>query len=1104
MSIVYDRATLPVLRTAEVAVCGGSFAGVAAALAVARAGRSVIVIEPRTYLGREITATGRYWIGADSQAAVSDLPELVRACVEATGDEALGDEIPLKPQAVKVALEDLLLAAGVEILYASLPVQVLARDGAVAGLVIGNKSGRQAITCRAIIDATETAIVSRLAGAAFAPQETKTACYTRVLEFDRVQPIEASRLDVPADLGLAGNAVRLHRGYHGPRHMLVECQFILPADADIAGQARRETEARHRSLRLASHLIKHEPAFAKAFLASASYELLGPQTDPLAGGAPAWVPADGVSGAVVCKGSGALRLESLASPLRNLWCLGDAAWLQPQQRPLFQDAVAASRAGEALGDGVIRHWQTLVGEQGSPVTAEPDASVEPDASTLASADEAADDIVVREFDSPQRGRPYRRIAVPSSQVPVLGAVDVLVAGGGTSGVPAAIAASREGMRTLLIEMGPELGGTGTLGGIDSYWGGRRVAFCTDIVASVREVQDSLNYDERGAGGNFNRRWSAEPKMYALRREAEQAGVELLFGTFAIGALVEASRSTVRGVIAATPYGPYALLAGATIDATGDGDVAAFAGADSVYGSERDHGTLYHSLNPYNKPGRTLNVKSSQVDVGNIEDYTRALLAGHRRGGMHGEEIHDHAIYLATRESRHILGDVTLTMTDQLLHRCWPDVVNIHFSNHDIKGKSGADWVNVGLIPPHLDTEIPYRALTPRNLDGILIGGKAYSTTHDGLAGPRMMSDLENQGGVVGLAASQAIRAGCQPREIDVRALQERLVEVGLLPGDVLTRHLAPRRHSDADLAALVVGLKEEAEHPLHAYSDMKLTDRYDGPITFVEVCTAGPRIVPLLERALATAEGAHRMRIAQALAMYGAESAAPVLAAAIERLLAGGSLPARDEGIRHVGWSPDQGAMPDACYLLYSLGQTREPLAVPIWRRVVDLVEPTEDDFLDRNKGIFYYIDAICYGADRLADPLAVPILEALHGYAPLRDQVARAGFQVDIFDERRAMLEVAIGRALARCGSAHGYEILIAYLADNRALQAEAAHAELAALAGCDHGKDQGAWRGWLSATADSLSPQPYEGRLDMPAEDEEILRPAITADVAHVGASG
>ncbi len=43
MSIVYDRATLPVLRTAEVAVCGGSFAGVAAALAVARAGRSVIV-----------------------------------------------------------------------------------------------------------------------------------------------------------------------------------------------------------------------------------------------------------------------------------------------------------------------------------------------------------------------------------------------------------------------------------------------------------------------------------------------------------------------------------------------------------------------------------------------------------------------------------------------------------------------------------------------------------------------------------------------------------------------------------------------------------------------------------------------------------------------------------------------------------------------------------------------------------------------------------------------------------------------------------------------------------------------------------------------------
>ena len=52
-----DRPTLPVPRHSEIVVAGGSFAGVSAALAFARAGRKVVLVEPRTYLGRELTAT---------------------------------------------------------------------------------------------------------------------------------------------------------------------------------------------------------------------------------------------------------------------------------------------------------------------------------------------------------------------------------------------------------------------------------------------------------------------------------------------------------------------------------------------------------------------------------------------------------------------------------------------------------------------------------------------------------------------------------------------------------------------------------------------------------------------------------------------------------------------------------------------------------------------------------------------------------------------------------------------------------------------------------------------------------------------------------------
>jgi hypothetical protein len=184
----------------------------------------------------------------------------------------------------------------------------------------------------------------------------------------------------------------------------------------------------------------------------------------------------------------------------------------------------------------------------------------------------------------------------------------------------------------------------------------------------------------------------------------------------VGTIIEqqsaesSGRTIVRGVVAATRLGPIALLSQVVIDASGDGDVAAFAGAEYVYGSERDHAIMYTYMAQVAKPGAPRNVKTSMVDVSNIKDYTRAILEERRRGS---EKDHDHGIYLAPRESRHIRADVVLTLTDQLVRRCWPDVVNVAFSNNDIKGQASSDWVLVGLISPHLAIEIPYRALLPQ-------------------------------------------------------------------------------------------------------------------------------------------------------------------------------------------------------------------------------------------------------------------------------------------------------------------------------------------------------------------------------------------------------
>jgi len=110
-----------------------------------------------------------------------------------------------------------------------------------------------------------------------------------------------------------------------------------------------------------------------------------------------------------------------------------------------------------------------------------------------------------------------------------------------------------------------------------------------------------------------------------------------------------------------------------------------------------------------------------------------------------------------------------------------------------KGKSVSDWFSVGLQPPVLEIEVPYRSLLPRGVEGLIVAGKAISCTHDALASLRMQQDLENLGGVAALAAALALEAGGRPRDVDVRALQKRLVGLGILPPEILGRR--PRTDS---------------------------------------------------------------------------------------------------------------------------------------------------------------------------------------------------------------------------------------------------------------------------------------------------------------------
>ncbi|MDQ3657275.1 MAG: FAD-dependent oxidoreductase, partial [Chloroflexota bacterium] len=417
MSIAYHETALPILRKADVAVVGGSLAGIAAAVRLAEGELSVVLIEPRTYLGREITATLRPWLTMGERTAPASLPEPIRAILAdydyVTFESA--DEIPLRPDTVKLSLEDVLFRADVGLLYASLPVGLCQADDGRTGLIIGNKSGRQVVHCRTIIDATETALIARLAGGTFEPPAAGSTRFARTLEFDRVEPLEQTALPVPEWLQIAGNRAILHRGYRGPSHILIEIELDLPYTPDLGGAGYVEWEARRRSMSLAGWLVSEHPEFASGRFAGSSHELHGRWTPSLTGPAPGWSAATG--GMVdATNGDGhrhLLPLERFAGPAPNLWCLNESSRLDTGQTAMFLDPVRASWLGESFATTLLETWQ------------EREDDSLPNASTgRTDAGDVNTAIEVREPASPQRGCVLQRQTAPATTIPVHRTADV--------------------------------------------------------------------------------------------------------------------------------------------------------------------------------------------------------------------------------------------------------------------------------------------------------------------------------------------------------------------------------------------------------------------------------------------------------------------------------------------------------------------------------------------------------------------------------------------------------------------------------------------------------------------------------------------------------
>ena len=196
--------------------------------------------------------------------------------------------------------------------------------------------------------------------------------------------------------------------------------------------------------------------------------------------------------------------------------------------------------------------------------------------------------------------------------------NVLVVGGGSSGASASITAGFEGMDTVLVELNPGLGGTGTYGG----W----TAIGLVAGAAMRhEFMKPFNRYSLPSGiGAIN--GISKPRHFS-RSLTEEAGTDALFNCTTWGTVKQGNR--VCGIAAATRWGPVVLLADVVIDASGDGD-ACFAGAEYVYGSSKDHTVMWYSLSQYKAPSKLQNNFTSMVDVSSILDYTRLWPGGEGR------------------------------------------------------------------------------------------------------------------------------------------------------------------------------------------------------------------------------------------------------------------------------------------------------------------------------------------------------------------------------------------------------------------------------------------------------------------------------------------
>ncbi len=595
--------------------------------------------------------------------------------------------------------------------------------------------------------------------------------------------------------------------------------------------------------------------------------------------------------------------------------------------------------------------------------------------------------------------------------------DVVVAGGGTGGPFAALAAGRQEATTSLVEAGWFLGGIGTGGGIHMYYHGVQGGLQEEIDQATGELADALGGREQVRG------FSPEAKKVALERALRQAGARLRYGETVVDVTISGGR--VAGLVCVKPGRVTAVPAAAVVDASGDGDVAALAGAEFTLGREKDG--LNHAYSQScglmidGKVGFT-NFDAGFVDATDVTDLTRARRLGVRHYWRdEGFTPENRMLYLAPhlglRQSRHVVGDYTLTLADQVANRSFADDVaygSCHYDNHarDYENESdeGALWCwLLGHWHRVMTHGVPFRALLPAGVEGLVMACRALSVSHDAHVLFRMQRDMQRIGEAAGTAAALAARRRTTPRALDVRELRDALRRTGAVLDDRPAEVVAD---PPASLAARLA----EPEPNLAVWQLAQAGDE------------AVPHLLPLLEQ-----PGDARWWAAVALAALGRPEAEPALIEAVAQRDA--TMPFNrhapaDKPVFQRYLAPRWiGAIP-------LLGKIGGEAAVPVLAEVLADAETPPDALI-----------AAIRSLGRVGDRRAAAVLEAVldRGELPQGDGMQNS---MALNDRVRRdvdwQIRLAAVEALAALGTDRA-EAAEAYLTDERAYVRRYAHEVLA-----------------------------------------------------------